>query len=168
MQTTQPVFGSEDGGPRPELVLRAIVEQVRGQYDYILIDCGPHTDLQMINALTASDCVIIPVQAHYLDAEGLPDTLERVRRVKQAYHPALSIVGVLLTMFKPRTVLSRSVQQDILEQYGAQVKIFAQPIDYSIRVAEHPAFGQSLLEHAPDCPAARSYEAMAEEVLACG
>lgn len=164
IQTTQPMFGEEDTC-KSEFVLRSIVESLTAVYDYILIDCGPHPDLQMINALVAADQVIIPVQAHYLDAEGLPDTLEIVRRVKQAYNPALSVAGILLTMYKGRTVLARTVRQDIAERYGKEINVFAQPIDYSVRVAEHPAYGESLLDYAPENAATKSYYSMAEEVL---
>lgn len=164
MQTTQPMFGEEDIG-RPEFVLRTIMESVTADYDYILIDCGPHPDLQMINALVAADQVIIPVQAHYLDAEGLPDTLEIVRRVKQAYNSELSVAGILLTMYKGRTLLARTVKQDIEERYGKQINVFKQPIDYSVHVAEHPAYGESLLDYAPENVATKSYCMMAEEVL---
>ena len=88
MQTTASMFGEQDD-IQPVYVLKTILDMLRSQYDYILIDCSPHPDLQMINALAASDEVIIPVQAHYLDAEGLPDTLELVRRVRAAYQPNL-------------------------------------------------------------------------------
>lgn len=119
----------------------------------------------MINALAASDEVIIPVQAHYLDAEGLPDTLELVRRVRASYQPNLSVCGLLLTMYKGRTLLAKAVKEQIELNYGSSVHVFAQPIDYSIRVAEHSAYGESLLDYAPDCSAAKSYALMAEEVL---
>lgn len=109
---------------------------LRQHCDYILIDCSPHPDLQMINALTTSDQVIIPIQAHYLDAEGLPDTLEIIRRVRQSYQPRLSVLGLLLTMYKGRTLLSLAVREQIEQQYGTELHVFSHPIDYSIRVAE--------------------------------
>lgn len=164
MQVTASMFSEKDD-VQPVYVLKTIVDMLRPQYDYILIDCSPHPDLQMINALAASDDVIIPVQAHYLDAEGLPDTLELVRRVRASYQPNLSVCGLLLTMYKGRTLLAKAVKEQIEEDYGTQIHVFTQPIDYSIRVAEHSAYGESLLDYAPDCPAAKSYALMAEEVL---
>lgn len=167
MQATASMFSEQDD-IQPVYVLKTIVDMLRPQYDYILIDCSPHPDLQMINALAASDEVIIPVQAHYLDAEGLPDTLELVRRVRTAYQPNLRVRGLLLTMYKGRTLLAKAVKEQIEQRYGSSVHVFTQPIDYSIRVAEHAAYGESLLDYAPDCPAAKSYTSMAEEVIAHG
>lgn len=165
MQATASMFSEKDD-IQPVYVLKTIVDMLRPMYDYILIDCSPHPDLQMINALAASDEVIIPVQAHYLDAEGLPDTLELVRRVRATYQPTLSVRGLLLTMYKGRTLLAKAVKEQIEANYGTSIHVFSHPIDYSIRVAEHAAYGESLLEHAPDCPAAKSYAVMAEEVMA--
>lgn len=164
MQATASMFSEKDD-IQPVYVLKTIVNMLCPQYDYILIDCSPHPDLQMINALAASDEVIIPVQAHYLDAEGLPDTLELVRRVRASYQSNLYVCGLLLTMYKGRTLLAKAVKEQIELNYGSSVHVFAQPIDYSIRVAEHSAYGESLLDYAPDCPAAKSYALMAEEVL---
>ena len=165
MQATASMFSEKDD-VQPVYVLKTIVDMLRPMYDYILIDCSPHPDLQMINALAASDEVIIPVQAHYLDAEGLPDTLELVRRVRATYQPTLSVRGLLLTMYKGRTLLAKAVKEQIEANYGTSIHVFSHPIDYSIRVAEHAAYGESLLEYAPDCPAAKSYAVMAEEVMA--
>lgn len=164
MQAMTTMFSEKDD-IQPVYVLKTVVDMLRPLYDYILIDCSPHPDLQMINALAASDEVIIPVQAHYLDAEGLPDTLELVRRVRATYQPSLSVCGLLLTMYKGRTLLAKAVKEQIELNYGSSVHVFAQPIDYSIRVAEHSAYGESLLDYAPDCSAAKSYALMAEEVL---
>lgn len=165
MQASGSMFPQSDNDTNPVFVLRSVLAPLAARYDYILIDCSPHPDLQMINALAASDSVIVPIQAHYLDAEGLPDTLELVRRVRQTYQPNLSVRGLLLTMYKGRTLLSRMVREQIEETYGSQIPVFEQPIDYSVRVAEHPAYGESLLAYAPDCPAAQSYTHLAEEVL---
>lgn len=165
MQATASMFSEKDD-IQPVYVLKTIVDMLRPMYDYILIDCSPHPDLQMINALAASDEVIIPVQAHYLDAEGLPDTLELVRRVRATYQPTLSVRGLLLTMYKGRTLLAKAVKEQIEANYGTSIHVFSHPIDYSIRVAEHAAYGESLLEYAPDCPAAKSYAVMAEGVMA--
>lgn len=106
MQTSASMF-PEESSINPVFELKDISTLLRQHCDYILIDCSPHPDLQMINALTTSDQVIIPIQAHYLDAEGLPDTLEIIRRVRQSYQPRLSVLGLLLTMYKGRTLLSR-------------------------------------------------------------
>lgn len=164
IQTSAVMFSGEDTVD-PVFVLRSIIELLREQYDFILIDCSPHPDMQMVNALAASDTVIIPVQAHYLDSEGLPDTLEFVRRVRQSYQPKLSVLGILVTMYKDRTRLSRAVSHQIQYQYGSSLHVFMYPIDYSIRAAEHPAHGKSIFEFAPRSTVAKSYMHMAKEVL---
>ena len=107
MQNTRAMFPLDDGSIAPERVLSAIVEQVKDQYDYILIDCSPHLDLQMLNALVASNRVIIPTQAHFLDTAGLNDTIEIIRKVQQSLNPNLRQVDILLTMFMSRTVLNQ-------------------------------------------------------------
>ncbi len=168
MQNTRAMFPLDNSSIAPERVLSAIVEQIKNQYDYILIDCSPHLDLQMLNALVASDRVIIPTQAHFLDTAGLNDTIEIIRKVQQSLNPNLRKVDILLTMFMPRTVLNQSSRQIVFERYGDQMHIFSEPIDYSIKVAEHPTKGISLLDYAPKNPAARSYRAVAEEVLLNG
>lgn len=168
MQNTRAMFPLDDGSIAPERVLSAIVEQVKDQYDYILIDCSPHLDLQMLNALVASNRVIIPTQAHFLDTAGLNDTIEIIRKVQQSLNPHLQQVDILLTMFMQRTVLNQISRQNVMERYGEQMHIFTEPIDYSIKVAEHPAVGKSLLEYAPRNAAAQSYQAVAEEVMRNG
>ena len=168
MQNTRAMFPNDNDGIAPEKVLSAIVEWLKTRYDYILIDCSPHLDLQMINALTASDRVIIPTQAHFLDTAGLNDTIEIIHKVQQSLNPALKQADILLTMFMPRTILNQISRQNIQERYGEQMHVFEQPIDYSIKVAEHPAIGVSLLEYAPQNTAAISYRAVAEEVMQHG
>ena len=168
MQNTRAMFPLDDGSIAPERVLSAIVEQVKERYDYILIDCSPHLDLQMLNALVASNRVIIPTQAHFLDTAGLNDTIEIIRKVQQSLNPKLKQVDILLTMFMQRTVLNQISRQNVMERYGEQMHIFTEPIDYSIKVAEHPAVGKSLLEYAPRNAAAQSYQAVAEEVMRNG
>ena len=164
IQTTAGMFSGPDT-INPAYVLRSIIDLLQDQYDFILIDCSPHPDMQMVNALAASNTVIIPVQAHYLDSEGLPDTLEFVRRVRQSYQPKLSVLGILVTMYKDRTRLSRAVHHQIENQYGSSLHVFMYPIDYSIRAAEHPAHGKSIFEFAPRSTVAKSYMSMAKEVL---
>lgn len=110
MQATASMFSEQDN-IQLVYVLKSIMDILRLQYDYILIDFSPHPDLQMINALDASDEVIISVQVHYLDAEGLPGTLELVRRVRASYQPNLSVCGLLLTMYKGRTLLAKAEKE---------------------------------------------------------
>ena len=149
----------------PELVLRAIVRTISENYDYVLIDCGPKLDMLMTNALAAADQVIIPVQAHYFSFEGVTDVMETVRYIRKEYNPDLTLSGLLLTMYQGRTNLCPQVKEAVKEQFGAEFRVFSEPVDYSIKVAEHPAYGESMFRVKPNHPATRAYAAMAKEVL---
>lgn len=151
-----------------EKVMAALLEPLKPNYDYIIIDCGLKHELLTVNALTASDYCIIPVQAHFLASEGIPDVLELVRSVQSRFNPALKIAGILLTMYQSRPQLCQSVKASVSEVYGEAFHVFQRPIEYSIKVAECPAAGQSIFEYAPKNAAAESYRSLAEEVLGLG
>lgn len=151
-----------------EKVMAALLEPLKPQYDYIIIDCGLKHELLTVNALAASDYCIIPVQAHFLASEGIPDVLELVKSVQAKFNPNLKIAGILLTMYQSRPQLCQSVKASVSEVYGEDFHVFQRPIEYSIKVAECPAAGQSIFEYAPKNAAAESYRSLAEEVLALG
>ena len=151
-----------------EKVMGSLLEPLREQYDYIIIDCGLQHELLTVNALAASDYCIIPVQAHFLASEGIPDVLELVKSVQAKFNPNLKIAGILLTMYQSRPQLCQSVKASVSEVYGEDFHVFRRPIEYSIKVAECPAAGQSIFEYAPKNAAAESYRSLAEEVLALG
>ncbi|WP_409969927.1 ParA family protein [Bengtsoniella intestinalis] len=155
---------TEDGDTRPEFALRTVIDAVSDKYDYIIIDSGPKLDMLMTNALAAATQVIVPVQAHYLAMEGLTDILETVTFIRQRYNPELTIGGILLTMYQSQTNLCRSVEQQISEQYGADVHLFHTPIGASIKVAENPLFGASLFSAFPTHSTTLAYAEMAKEV----
>ncbi len=151
-----------------EKVMASLLEPLRPKYDYIIIDCGLKHELLTVNALAASDYCIIPVQAHFLASEGIPDVLELVKSVRMKFNPDLKIAGILLTMYQSRTQLCQSVKSSVGEIYGEAFHVFQRPIEYSIKVAECPAAGQSIFEYAPKNAAAESYRSLAEEVLCLG
>ena len=151
-----------------ESVMVGLLEHLRSSYDYILIDYGLKHELLTVNALVASDYCIIPVQAHFLASEGIPDVLELVKSVREKFNPRLQIAGILLTMYQSRPQLCRSVRESVGEVYGESFRIFDRPIEYSIKVAECPAAGQSIFDYAPKNAAADSYRSLAEEVLRLG
>ena len=151
-----------------EKVMASLIEPLQRHYDYIIIDCGLKQELLTVNALTASDYCIIPVQAHFLASEGIPDVLELVKSVQTRFNPKLKIAGILLTMYQSRPQLCQSVKANVGEVYGETFHVFQRPIEYSIKVAECPAAGQSIFEYAPKNVAAESYRSLAEEVLALG
>lgn len=151
-----------------EKVMASLLEPLRQQYDYIIIDCGLKHELLTVNALAASDYCIIPVQAHFLASEGIPNVLELVRTVQAKFSPKLRIAGILLTMYQSRPQLCQSVKTSVGEVYGGSFHVFQRPIEYSIKVAECPAAGRSIFEYAPKNAAAESYRSLAKEVLGLG
>lgn len=151
-----------------EKVMDSLMSFVKDSYDYIIIDCGLKHELLTVNALAASDYCIIPVQSHFLASEGVPDVLDMVRSVKEKFNPRLEVAGILLTMYQTRPQLCRSVRESVVDLYGGAYHVFERPIEYSIKVAECPAAGQSIFEYAPKNAAAESYRSLAREVLRLG
>jgi chromosome partitioning protein len=148
-----------------EKIMATLLTSFYEQYDYIIIDCGLKHELLTINALAAADYCIIPVQAHFLASEGIPDVLEMVKNVQNRFNPDLKIAGILLTMYQSRPQLCQSVRNSVNDIYGESLHVFEHPIEQTIKVAECPAAGMSILDYAPKNPAAESYRSLALEVL---
>lgn len=148
-----------------ERILHKLVEQMRSQYDYILIDCQPSLGMMTVNALTAADSVIIPVQAEFLSTRGLQQLLSSIAQEKEYLNPRLQVDGVLFTMVNNRTVFGREMIEKVSKHYGANLRIFNQTIPFSVRAAESPATGKSIYQHDPDGKVAAAYKALTEEVL---
>jgi chromosome partitioning protein len=136
---------------------------VRDGYDWVFIDCPPSLGLLTINALTASDTVVIPVQCEYMALEGLSRLLETLDLVRRALNTNLGILGVVLTMFDPRTRLSQQVVDEVRGHFGAQA--FETVIPRSVRLGEAPSHGMSIFRYDPTGRAAQSYDALAGELL---
>ena len=149
-------------------MMERVISTLRGGYDHIIIDCGLMHGILTFNALAASDYCIIPVQSHFLASEGIPDVMDMVRHTKAKYNHRLQVAGILLTMYQSRPQLCRNVRTSVEEIYGDDIHVFERPIEYSIKVAECPAAGQSILTYEPKNPAAISYRSLAEEVLRLG
>lgn len=145
-----------------EYVLRQRLFEVQHQFDYCIIDCSPSLSMMTINAMVASDAMIIPVQTHYYAIEGLRQVMETVDVIRERFHPELKIRGILLTYAQKRTVLTRQVEQQMREHF--QDLVFQTKIHYSIRLAEAPSAGQSVITYAPDCSGAKEYESLADEI----
>jgi chromosome partitioning protein len=150
-----------------ESVLRGIVRRLQTRYDHILIDCSPSLGMLTINALAASDSVIIPVQAGYLPVKGLEQLLKTIGKVRKSINPNLKIDGVLLTM-AGRNNLSKNVDALIRESYGGKLNVFNTRIPYSVRAAEASATGKSIFAYEPNGKVAAAYENLTREVLALG
>ena len=149
-----------------ETVLKQYLSSVSDRYDYALIDCMPSLGMLTINALTAADSVIIPVQAHYLPAKGLEQLLKTVGRVKRQLNPNLEIDGILLTMVDSQTNLSKGIADLIRRTYGGRV--LSSEIPRSIRAAEISVENKSIFEHDRNGKAAQAYEKLTREVLNIG
>ena len=151
-----------------EMMMDKLLSPLKSQYDHIIIDCGLKHELLTVNALAAADYCIIPVQEHFLASEGIPDVLELVRNVQSRFNPKLKVAGILLTMYQSRPQLCQSVRATVAEIYGDSIHVFERPIEQTIKVAECPAAGMSILDYAPRNPAAESYRSLAQEVLDLG
>lgn len=148
-----------------ENVLKNILADVKDKYDYILIDCMPSLNILPINALVASDSVIIPVQAQFFSLSGMEQLFETIQKVRRQINTKLNIEGVLLTMYDKRTSLSKEVEIALQSIYGDTVRIFKSKIVISTKAAEAPSQGESLLKYQPKAEASKNYNKLAKEIL---
>lgn len=146
--------------PHREQKLKQALEHL--DYDYILIDCPPSLGLLTINALTAANNVLIPVQAEYYALEGLSQLLSVVTQVRQGLNTNLNILGVVITLYDKRTSLSEQVKDEVEKHFGA--KVFKAVIPRNVKLAEAPSFGRTIVEHDKWSKGARSYKALASEL----
>jgi chromosome partitioning protein len=146
-----------------ETRLREILERIRAEFDFLLVDCPPSLSLLTVNGLAAADSVLIPLQTEYFALEGLSELLESVERVRHAFNPALEIEGILLTMYDERTNLGRQVLEDIRVHFGALV--YETVIPRNVRLGEAPSFGKSVLAYDIKSRGAEAYLALGRELL---
>jgi chromosome partitioning protein len=152
-----------DADERETRLKSAVAALGADEYHYVLIDCPPALDLLTLNALVASDAVLIPIQCEFFALEGVSQLIDTVDRVKESFNPDLAIEGVLLTMYDDRTNLTRQVEADLREFFGSEV--FKTVIPRTIRLAEAPSFGQSILSYDPRSRGAEAYIQLAKEIL---
>ncbi|MDQ5971846.1 MAG: chromosome partitioning protein [Patescibacteria group bacterium] len=150
--------------PNREQALKAALD--KAAYDYVLIDCPPALSLLTINALTAADSIIIPVQAEYYALEGLGQLLQVFQQVKGGLNPQLEIMGVVVTMYDSRTSLSDQVLKELQKHFAD--KLFKTVIPRNVRLAEAPSYGQSIMQHDKWSKGARAYKQLAKEVVERG
>jgi len=146
-----------------ERILWKAVEQVKDDYDFIIIDCPPSLGLLTINSLTSSDSVLIPVQCEYFALEGLGQLLNTIKIVRQHLNPDLEIEGVLLTMYDTRTRLSNQVAEEVKRYFDERV--FTSVIARNIRLAEAPSFGKPAILYDATSVGAKNYLALAREII---
>lgn len=148
-----------------ERVLKDYVNQVKNNYDYVIIDCTPSLGMLTVNALGAANEVIIPVQAHYLPVKGLEQLLKSISKVKRQINPNLKIGGILLTMVDNRTNFAKQISFLIRSMYGSNIRIFKTEIPLSIRAAETSAVGKSIYAYDKNGKVAQAYKNLTKEVL---
>jgi len=151
-----------------ETTLKKYINQIKNNYDYILIDCRPSLGMLTINALNASDSVIIPVQAHYLPLKGMTQLIKTIQRVKSRMNPNLKIDGVLLTLADMKTRLAKTTSDTLKENYGSKIKIYNSIIPQSIKAAECSVLAKSIYSLDKNSKPAKAYEEFTKEVLIDG
>jgi len=150
--------------PGREYRLKEALGSLRDQYDYVFVDCPPSLGLLTVNALTAADAVLIPLQCEYFALEGISELMETLKRIRRAFNPAIEVEGVLLTMVDDRTNLSQQVAGEIREHFKDNV--FRTTIPRSIRLAEAPSFGKPILLYDIRSRGAEAYLELAREIMA--
>lgn len=148
---------------RREFKLKQVLDPIRDSYDYIIIDCPPSLGLLTLNALTAADSVLIPIQCEYFALEGVSDLWDTLVRIRRTLNPTLSIEGFLLTMHDERTNLSSQVVSDLRDFLGSQV--FKTVIPRNVRLAEAPSYGKPIILYDPRSRGAERYRNLAQEVM---
>ena len=146
-----------------ETRLKDALAEIKSGYDLLVIDCPPSLSLLTVNALTAADEVIIPIQCEYYALEGISQLTHTLELVRESLNPALKIRGIVLTMFDPRTLLSSQVAEEARKYFGN--KVFKTVIPRNVRLAEAPSFGQPILFYDPGSKGAEAYENLCREVL---
>ncbi|MCL1879882.1 MAG: ParA family protein [Actinomycetia bacterium] len=161
----------ELAGAEPELAnaiarearLKDLLAPIRDEFDFILIDCPPSLGLLTVNALMAADKLLIPIQSEFYALEGLSKLLDTMKLVKVRLNQSLEIFGVVLTMFDQRTALANQVADEVRRFFGD--KLFKTIIPRSVKLAEAPSYGQTILEYAPTSKGAIEYQNLAKEVI---
>jgi len=151
-----------------EFVLRDVLNGIKSEYDYTIIDCMPSLGMVTINALAAADSVIIPVQAQYLPAKGMTQLIKTINKVKKQINPGLEIEGVLITLADMRTTLARTTAETIRQNYGRYIKVFDTEIPIATKAAEISAAGKSIYAYDKSGKASVAYGELTKEVLSNG
>lgn len=146
-----------------EMRLKNALSQIADQYDYIIIDCPPTLTLLTINGLVAAQYIIVPMVCEYYALEGISDLIATVRKIRQAINPELDILGIVRTLYDPRSLLAKQVDDQLSAHFPD--KLFATPIPRNIRLAEAPSHGMPALQYDPKATGTKAYLALADEVL---
>jgi chromosome partitioning protein len=147
-----------------EYVLKAIIDEIKEDYDYVLIDCMPSLGLMTVNVLVACDSVLIPATPEYLSVKGLELLLKTIFKLKKRINPSITFEGILLTMFDERTNLSKDMNKIIQESYGEHIKVFNAKIPKSVKVGEANSESMSIVDYKPNNKASIAYQNFVEEL----
>jgi chromosome partitioning protein len=148
---------------RREYRLKEQLEPLRRDFDFVFVDCPPSLGLLTVNALTAADGVVVPIQCEYFALEGVSELLATIDRVRESLNPNLEVTGVIATMWDERTNLSRQVLEEIRRHFGA--KVFSSVVPRNVRLGEAPSFGKPILLYDPKSKGAEAYAGIAKELL---
>ena len=151
-----------------ETTMRTYLNGIKNKYDYILIDCMPSLGMVSLNALSAADSVVIPVQAQYLPAKGMTQLLQTISRVKKYINPHLTVDGMLLTLVDNRTNLAKSTVEALEKNFGGTIKLYRTFIPIAVKAAEVSSKGISIYAYEPNSTVAKAYAEFTKEVLADG
>jgi chromosome partitioning protein len=147
-----------------EFKLREALRSIENDYDYIIVDCPPSLGLLTLNALTAANSLLVPIQCEYYALEGVTELFDTLARIRRSLNPSLTIEGLLLTMYDERTNLSAAVASDLRDFYGRQV--FEAVIPRNVRLAEAPSYGKPIIIYDIKSKGAESYIQLAKEIMA--
>lgn len=145
--------------------LKALKAEPYG-YDLGIIDTPPSLGLLTVNALTAANQVLIPVQSQYFAMEGVVQLIETIRKIREDINPSLEVLGAVLTLYDTRTLLSREVEAKVRNGFK-DGRVFSTVIPINVRLAEAPSYHKSIIEYDSECKGAKAYESLAEEILSC-
>lgn len=149
--------------PKREFALKSALSKAAVNYDYVLIDCPPSLSLVTINALVAADAVIVPLQCEFLALEGVSDLIRNINIIKKNFNPALTLQGVVLTMYDKRNNLTQMVEDDVRHFFGK--KVYDTVIPRNVRISEAPSHGKPVLLYDFKCPGSQAYIGLTKEVL---
>ena len=151
-----------------ETTLRNYLNTVKDKYDYVVIDCMPSLSMVTLNALSAADSVIIPVQAQYLPAKGMTQLVQTISKVKKYINPDIKIDGMLLTLVDSRTNLAKSTVEALRENFGSSIRMYRTQIPIAVKAAETSSKGMSIYAYEPNSTVSKAYAEFTKEVLADG
>lgn len=151
-----------------EFIMKSCLNDLKKEYDYVLIDCRPSLDMLTINALAAADSVIVPVQAHYLPLKGMTQLMRTIGKLQRQINPGLKVDGVVLTLADMRTNLARATAENLHQNYGRVINVYRSVIPVSIKAAETSVAGKSIYSYDKNGTAAKAYESLTREVIRNG